>query len=227
MATFHKLSKKASNCVCVKWKWNRCFAGWTGTTGWRWTTSGPWRRRPRRSWTRRGARGRSGGPRALSRRSPTSIFFNGSPRPLSTNSIYGQTSEDPWKRRVVLPKQSTFKETVVRQGVNYSNNPGKAEEVVTVKQSDRIFMLCQQTNPSRQTVFRIWDICKWGEICKQAEGWLNNCNSLLLLLRWKHRKSTAFGKEGKWVLRKETHRDSVIVSGLLWSLCSIQPNHLL
>ena len=94
VSTFHKLSyklsKKASNCVCVKWKWNRCFAGWTGTTGWRWTTSGHWRRRPRRSWTRRGRRERSGGPPASSRRS--TVLSHGSPRPWSTNLFCGQTS---------------------------------------------------------------------------------------------------------------------------------------
>ena len=31
--------------------------------------------------------------------------------------------EDPWKRRVVLPKQSTFKETVVRQGDELFKQP--------------------------------------------------------------------------------------------------------
>ena len=136
--------------------------------------------------------------------------------------------EDPWKRRVVLPKQSTFKETVVRQGDELFKQPWKKPKKLSPWNNPTEF-LCFANKRTRvaKLCLEFETCCKGGEKCKQAEGWLNNCNSLLLLLRWKHRKSTAFGKEGKWVLRKETHRDSVIVSGLLWSLCSIQPNHLL
>ena len=149
---------------------NRCFAGWTGTTEWRWTTSGHWRRRRKRSWTRRGARERSGGPRALSR-SCSSMDHPGLDQRINSMDKH---QEHPWKTRVVSQSnpRPTFKETVVRQGWIIETTLEK--EVVDVKQSDRISMLCQQTKLSRQTMFNIWDICNGGEICKEGEGRLNN-----------------------------------------------------
>ena len=52
----------------------------------------------------------------------------------------------------------------------------KAEEVVTVKQSERILCFANKQTRVAKLCLEFETCCKGGEKCKQAEGWLNNCN---------------------------------------------------